>query len=116
MSERDPAVALRHMRDAARRAVEIASPLSREHLHPDVVETLALSRLLEIPGEGARRVPDAVRSAHPGIPWRQIVGTRDRLIHGYDQVDLDILWTIVREQLPPLIVQLEAVLRSCERD
>jgi uncharacterized protein with HEPN domain len=110
MSERDASVPLRQMRDAARRAVEIARSLSREELKSDQVETLALTRLLEILGEAARRVPDDLRAEHGTIPWRQIVGTRNRLIHGYDRVDLDILWTIVRDQLPGLVEQLDAVL------
>ena len=114
MSERDAAVPLRHMRDAARRAMEVAGPLAREKLAEDQVETLALTRLIEVIGEAARRVPEALRREHPGIPWREITGTRDRLIHGYDRVDLDILWTIVREQLPSLVVQLDAVLSGLE--
>ena len=112
MSERDPDVALRHMLDAARRALEIARPLTREQLDADRVETLALTRLVEVLGEAARRVPEVVRAAHAQIPWRQITGTRDRLIHGYDQVDLDILWTIVRDRLPLLVQQLDAALRG----
>lgn len=111
MSERKAAVPLRHMLDAARRAIEIAHPLARERLQPDQVETLALTRLVEILGEAARRVPETIRREHAHIPWRQIAGTRDRLIHGYDQVDLDILWTIVRDQLPLLVKQLDETLR-----
>jgi uncharacterized protein with HEPN domain len=56
-----------------------------------------------------------VRDEHPTIPWRQVTGTRDRLIHGYDRVDLDILWTFVREQLPPLVERIEEVLERSER-
>ena len=115
MSERDPAVPLRQMRDAARRAQEIARPLRREELTDDRVESLALVRLLEVIGEAARRVPDTVRTQHPEVPWRQVIGTRDRLIHGYDQVDLDILWTIVHDRLPVLIPQIEQVLGALER-
>lgn len=115
MSDRDASVSLRHMRDAARRALEIARPLRREELLVDRVETLALTRLLEVLGEAARRVPEGVRAEHPAIPWRQIVGTRDRLIHGYDQVDPEILWNIVQEQLPPLVAQLDGLLGGLDR-
>jgi len=115
MSERDPALPLRHMRDAARRAIAIAAPLAREQLEADQVETLALTRLVEIVGEAARRVPDAVRKEHAEIPWRQIAGTRDRLIHGYDQVDLDILWNIVVDQLPKLVARLDEALKGTEQ-
>ena len=114
MSEHDPAVSLRHMLDAARRAIEVARGRTREGLSSDDVETLALTRLVEIVGEASRRVPEGIRAEHSGIPWRQIAGTRDRLIHGYDEVDLDILWTIVSERLPELVPQIEAALRSLE--
>jgi uncharacterized protein with HEPN domain len=66
---------------------------------------LSLVRLLEIVGEATNRVPPRERAKYPGIPWAQIVGLRNRLIHGYDNVDFDILWQIVTEDLPPLIVQ-----------
>jgi len=116
MSERDPAIPLRHMRDAARRAVKIAQPMSRPELYAGRVETLALTRLIEIIGEAARRVPDSLRDQQGEIAWRRIVGTRDPLIHGYDRVDLDILWTIVHEQLPRLVTELDAVLRQLEEE
>jgi len=63
-----------------------------------------------IDGEAASRVPARERAKYPGIPWAQIVGLRNRLIHGYDNVDFDILWHIVTQDLPPLIVQLEKML------
>jgi len=115
MSAHDVAISLRHMRDAARRALEIAEPLRREELEENRVETLALIRLIEVVGEAARRVPDELRNSHRAIPWRQIVGTRDRLIHGYDQVDLDVLWTILREQLPGLVGHLDGILSEFDR-
>ena len=73
---------------------------------------LALTRLLEITGEAASRVPEDVRERHPEIPWPQIVGLRNRLIHGYDSVDLNILWQIVTSDLPPLIVSLESIINE----
>lgn len=63
---------------------------------------------MEIAGEAARRVPQAVRARHPSVPWRQMVGMRDRLIHGYDQVNLDIIWQTIHEDIvaaSPLLVE-----------
>lgn len=57
-------------------------------------------------GEAARTIGEATRAANPDIPWHQITATRNRLIHGYFDVDLDIVWAIVTVDLPPLIVQL----------
>jgi uncharacterized protein with HEPN domain len=74
------------------------------------VLNLALVRLLEIVGEAAGRVSEVERALHPEIPWPQIVGLRNRLIHGYDAVDHDILWQIITDDLPPLVKALEAIL------
>ena len=68
---------------------------------------LALGRLLEILGEAAKNVSEATKDTAPRIPWRQIAGTRDRLIHGYFAIDPDILWAIITDDLPPLIIELQ---------
>ncbi|MFY9610481.1 MAG: HepT-like ribonuclease domain-containing protein [Blastocatellia bacterium] len=69
--------------------------------------SLAMVRLLEIVGEAARHTSEEFRQGTPQIPWKQIAGTRDRLIHGYFDVDLDIVWAIVINDLPSLIAELE---------
>jgi len=71
---------------------------------------LALVRILEIVGEAARFVPNEFRDSHPEIPWREIAGTRNRLIHGYFAVDLDIVWSIIENDLPLLAAQLRSIL------
>jgi len=68
----------------------------------------AVIRNLEVMGEAVRQVSATTRSAHPDIPWRQIAGTRDRVIHGYFTVDLEIVWEIVETELPPLHQRLAA--------
>ncbi len=80
----------------------------RADLDSDRQFNLALVRLLEIVGEAANRIPEDQRASIPEVPWPQIVGLRNRLIHGYDEVDFDILWHIVRHDLPKLIKALEA--------
>jgi uncharacterized protein with HEPN domain len=70
----------------------------------------ALLKLVEIVGEAATRVTEATQTAHPEIPWREIIGTRNRLIHGYDAVDYDILWDIVTTDFPTLADQLKRIL------
>lgn len=67
-------------------------------------------RNLERVGEAATHIPQHVREAHPAIPWRMVVVTRNRLIHGYLGIDDDTLWSIIRDDLPPLVVSLHAVL------
>jgi len=98
------------MLDAAREAEQIAYGKSRAHLDDDRLLNLSLVRLLEIVGEAAGRVPESERFQYPAIPWKQIVGLRNRVIHGYDSVDFDILWQIVTRDLPLLVAELEKIL------
>jgi uncharacterized protein with HEPN domain len=100
------------MLDAAREAVQMAQGRTRAALDTDRPLNLSLVRLLEIVGEAASRVPDVDRATYSNIPWVQIVGLRNRLIHGYDNVDFDILWQIVSQDLPPLIAELEKILSA----
>jgi uncharacterized protein with HEPN domain len=109
MPDHDPAVCLRHMLDHAVEALALTHGKTRADLHSDRLLNLALVRLLEIVGEAASRFPPQERSQHPNIPWAPIIGLRNRLIHGYDSVDFDILWEIATQDLPPLIAALERV-------
>lgn len=68
----------------------------------------AIQRNLELIGEAATHVPDDVRAAHPEIPWRMIIATRKRLIHGYLGIDDDTLWSIIRDDVPELLPLLKA--------
>jgi uncharacterized protein with HEPN domain len=67
----------------------------------------AAIRSLEIVGEAAGKVSAATQTAHPEIPWREITGMRHRLIHGYADVRLDLVWAVLRDRLPPLLAALE---------
>ncbi len=98
MTPRDE-ISMRQMLDHANEAVQLGSGRTREDLDTDRVFQLAMTRLLEIVGEAANRVLQMCRDQYPQIAWPQIVGLRNRLIHGYDQVDCDILWRIVQNDL-----------------
>jgi len=109
MSHHDPMVRLRHMLSHAREAVAMTQGKARADLNSDRQLNLALVRLLEIVGEAAARVPVEEREKCLQIPWLDIVGLRNRLIHGYDSVDFDILWQIVQDDLPRPIQALEGL-------
>lgn len=81
----------------------------RADLDLDRMLNLALVRLLEILGEAANRVPPEERAMYAEIPWPQLSGLRNRLIHEYDNVDFDILWQILNQDLPPLVRELERI-------
>lgn len=110
MSKRDPEVALRQILSHAREAVEIVRGKTRADLDKDRLLNLALTRLIEIIGEAANRVPEDIQAQYPELPWIQMIGARNRLIHGYDNVDFDILWAIIEDDLPALITKIEKIL------
>lgn len=110
MSRHDDGISLRQMADHLEEAVEIARRRSRGDLDADRLFALALLKLVEIVGEASTRVSDVLKASHPEIPWREIAGTRHHLVHGYDAVDYDILWTIVTEDFPPLARRIRDLL------
>jgi uncharacterized protein with HEPN domain len=110
MSKRDPNVSLRQILAYASEAVEISRGKTRPDLDRERLLNLALTRLLEMLGEAANRVPEEVQTQYPHLPWLQMIAARNRLIHGYDSVDFDILWAIIKNDLPVLIIRLEEIL------
>ena len=113
MPDRD-AARMRHMLEHAREVMELLAGRTRQDLDQDRLLSLALTRLLEIVGEAAGRVSPEAMARLPEVPWQEIVSLRNRLIHGYDAVDHDILWNIAHDDLPFLTAQLEPYLQ--ERD
>ena len=111
MTRHDPTVRLRHMLDHAKEAVDLLSGKEKADLSRDRVLELALVRLVEIVGEAANRLSIEDQSQYPSIPWRDIVGMRNRLVHGYDAVDVEVLWDTVQVDLPQVIEELERILR-----
>jgi len=107
MSRHSGFVRLRHMSESAREAVALVNGKTRRDLDNTRLLQLGLTRLVEIIGEAAARIPSDLRDRLPGIPWADVVGMRNKLIHGYDTVDLDILWDTVTNELPALVEALE---------
>ena len=108
MSEIDN-VRVHHILDAAREAVNFSEGRCRADLDTDRKLNLSLVRLLEIIGEAARGLSQEFRQEHPDLPWKSMVGIRDRLIHGYFDINFDVVWETVTEDLPLLIAQLEKI-------
>jgi uncharacterized protein with HEPN domain len=103
MTQHEDKVRLRHMLDYSRKAVAMIGGRAREELDRDEMLSLALTRAVEIIGEAATRVSQSSQQRHRQIPWPEIIGLRNRLVHGYDAVDVDILWNIIQQDLPSLI-------------
>ena len=92
---------------AARDALSFLHELSQDQFVASRLHQQAVTKALETIGEAAGRVSRSTRTAHPEIPWREITGMRHRLVHDYFEIDLDKVWEIVRNDLPPLIAKLE---------
>lgn len=112
MSRRDDGISIQQMLDHARRACEMVRGRERSDLDSDDMLQLALTRLVEIIGEAASRVSMPTRAKYREIPWVDIVGMRNRLIHGYDVVDLNLLWDTIEVDLPALIAVLENIMEK----
>ena len=95
------------MLQASRKALEYACDLSEEEFQASGLHQDAILRQLTIIGEAAKRVSIEFRASHPEIPWRQIAGFRDVVVHDYAQVDLQEVWRIVEEDLAALAAMLE---------
>jgi uncharacterized protein with HEPN domain len=93
----------------ASNALSYTGGLSKPEFVADTRTYDATLRNLELIGEAARNIPEEVRSAHPEIPSRMIIATRNRLIHAYLGIDDDTIWSIIQDDLPELLRALEAM-------
>lgn len=105
-------VRLQHMLDAAQKAKQFSSGMERTDLEHDDVRQFALVRAVEIVGEAANNMTDDFKIKHSDIPWAQIVGMRHRLIHANFDVDFDLLWSAIHDELPQLIAALQNIIKS----
>lgn len=97
---------------AAKQALEFTQGMTAESFLADVKTQSAVLHQLTVLGEAVRRVSSAYREADPSIPWKEMAGLRSRIVHDYDEVDLDEVWRIIEKDLPTLIPQLEAIARQ----
>ncbi len=112
MSDLTTAILLDDMLQATERSLGYVAGYTFEMFLADSRTFDAVLRNLEVLGEAAAHVPEVFREAHPDVPWRQIVGLRNVVIHPYFAVDPEAIWTIVTSQLPPLLPALQALLRG----
>ena len=108
-------VRLRHMREATSAALEMARGHRRGDLSGNLMLAMALTRCLEVLGEAASRVSPEVCSRFRTIPFSKMISMRNRLIHAYFDVDLDIVWTTVEDDLPSLLSALDEALGEMDR-
>ena len=103
---------IRHMIDAIRMALDHAEGQTFESITRSQPLQQLFIRSLEILGEAAARVSEPYRHQHPEIPWRSMISIRNRLIHGYFEIELSIVWTTITDDLPEILGPIEALLRD----
>ena len=95
---------------AARKAMDFIEGITYEDFLADDKTVYAVVRALEIVGEATKRIPQDVRDRYPQVPWRSMAGIRDKLIHDYVSVNLEVVWKTLTEDLPSLLPMIERVL------
>ncbi|MFQ6107205.1 MAG: DUF86 domain-containing protein [Thermoplasmata archaeon] len=93
---------------------EFVEGMSFDDFEKDRKTIYAVVRAIEIIGEAAKKVPDSVRTKHPDIPWKDMAGMRDKVIHEYFGVDLEIVWETVSRHIPTIKPLMKAVLKDVE--
>ena len=94
---------------------EFTKGMDLEAFKKDRKTVNAVLRSLEVIGEAAKRIPVGIRKKYPAVPWKRMAGMRDKLIHEYSGVDLDIVWGVVEHELPPILPMVRSVLADLEK-
>jgi len=112
--KRDYSVYLEDILDAMDKAEMFVTGMSYEQFEDDLRTHFAVTRALEIVGEATKRLPVSFREQYPNIPWQDMAGMRDRIIHGYDNVNLRIVWDVVARDIPDVKPQIQEILKDYE--
>jgi len=109
MPKRDQGLLVEDILEALRKISGYTAGMGQEEFQQDPKTIDAVVRNLEILGEATRQLPADFISRHPAVPWRQIAGLRNRIVHEYFAVDLEIVWQVIHHDLPQLAAQLESL-------
>ena len=118
MSRHDPKVTLRQLAEHARHAQELCAQNTYAEILTDWQKRAVFERVMEVLGEAVKRLPPELTSRYAAVDWRGIAGMRDRVSHGYDTIDYDLLWQSVETRVPGLLATVEQMLKdldSCEK-
>jgi uncharacterized protein with HEPN domain len=110
MTRHSDDISMRQMLDYSREIRTAVEGQTKKQAFSDRFRELALMKLFEMIGEAANRVSNQTKEQYPQIPWRPIIGARNRLSHGYDRIDHEVVWDAATNHIPVLIEQLEEIL------
>ncbi len=113
---RDISIYVKDILENMERAERFVEGMSYEEFVEDEMTNFAVMRCIEIMGEAAKHVPDSVRDKYLGIPWRDIAGMRDKVIHFYFGVNLERVWLVVKEDIPQIKPHITKVLEDLKRE
>lgn len=112
----DPRTELEDVIDAAEKIERFTDGMSYETFVEDEKTVDAVLRNFEVIGEATKNLPESHREEYSDVPWREMAGMRDRLIHGYATVDLEIIWTTVEEDIPEILPDIRSVMADLDEE
>lgn len=109
---RDYSLYLKDILDAMESIERFVQGIDREAFESDDKTSSAVVRKFEIIGEATKHIPDDIRAENPQVPWSEMAGMRDRLIHAYHGIDYDLIWTAIKERIPPVKRLIKSIIQS----
>ncbi|MCD6448592.1 MAG: DUF86 domain-containing protein [Thermoplasmata archaeon] len=111
---RDYRLFIKDIIDAIERIEEFVAGMNFEEFENDDKTVSAVVRKLEIIGEATKNIPDEIKEKYPKLPWKEMAKIRDKLIHGYFSVDFEIVWKVIKEELPELKPKIRKILNEMD--
>jgi uncharacterized protein with HEPN domain len=99
-----------HMLDMSQKAIELTQGINRPEYDQNEIYRYALTHLIQVIGEAAQQVSSDFKEAHPQVPWFEIIGMRNRIVHDYMNVDEDVIWEVIQHDLQPLVKSLVSII------